>query len=79
MLKEINIDLSKLMSKEAAARLRESGLHKIAAAMLRQEGVKVGEEITMADVVQHIGTKLRQKNAEWSRVHQGLQALKNIK
>lgn len=74
----IEINLEKLINPEAAAKLRTVGLNKVAAAMLKQEGFKVGEELTMKDAVTVLGTKLRQKNAEWARVREGLDALKQV-
>lgn len=74
----IEINLEKLINPEAAAKLRSVGLHKVAAAMAKQEGFKVGEELTMRDAVTVLGTKLRQKNAEWARVRVGLDALNKV-
>jgi hypothetical protein len=79
MLTEIAIDLDKLMNKEAAAKLRESGLHKVAAALLKNEGYKLAsDEVTMRDVITVLGTKLRQKNAEYARIRDGLIALSHV-
>lgn len=77
MLNEIPIHLDRLMSKEAVDKLRSVGLEKVAAAMLKEEGYKVGEDVTMYDVVRALGTKLRQKNAEYTRIREGLESLRN--
>lgn len=77
-MNEIEIHLERLINPEAAARLRSAGLHKVAAAMARQEGFDVGPELTMRDAVTILGTKLRQKNAEWARVREGIAALNKL-
>jgi hypothetical protein len=71
----INIDLNKLISPVAVAKLRSAGLHKVAAALAKTEGFKTAEEINMADAVTILGAKIRYKNASYARIKEGLDAL----
>ena len=74
----LNID--KLMSPTAVAKLRAHGLDKIAAALAKQEGFKLaGDAVTAKDVATILGTKLRAKNASYARIHEGIQALRDTK
>lgn len=77
-MKSIPVNLDLLISPEAASRLRSAGLHKVAAAMLKNEGFKVAEELTMKDVVTALGIKLRQKNAEYTRIREGFASMRAL-
>lgn len=71
----MNINLERLVGKEAAHRLRNLGLHKIAAARLRAEGFDVPEELDLRSAIQTLGTRTFTKNAEYRYIMEGLIAL----
>jgi len=74
----MNINLDRLIGKEAAHRLHNLGLHKIAAAKLRAEGYDVPPELDLRSAIQVLGTKTFQKNAEYNDIIQGLAALQEL-
>lgn len=74
----MNINLDRLLGKEAAHRLRNLGLHKIAAAKLRAEGFDVPDELDLKSAIQVLGTKAFQKNAEYENIIKGLIALREL-
>lgn len=75
----MNINLDRLLGKEAAHRLRNLGLHKIAAAKLRAEGFDIPDELDIRSAIQVLGTKTFQKNAEYENIIRGLSALQELK
>ena len=74
----IPVKLENLIHPEAAARLKTAGMHKVAAALLNNEGFSIGEELTIKQAVAVLGFKLRQKNAEWARIHESLSSLASL-
>ncbi len=72
------IDLERLVGTESARRLRTTGLHKLAAARLRNEGIDVGAEMTLPAAAFALGVKLREKNAQYKRIAEGLEALSKL-
>jgi hypothetical protein len=74
----MNINLDRLIGKEAAHRLRNLGLHKVAAARLRAEGYDIPGDLDLRSAIQVLGTKTFLKNAEYSDVIQGLAALHEL-
>lgn len=75
----MNINLDKLIGKEAAYRLRNLGLHKIAAAQLRTEGFDISSELDLPTAIYVLGTKTFLKNAEYRNIVNGLTALNALK
>ena len=74
----MKINLDRLLGKEAAHRLRNLGLHKIAAAKLRKEGYAVPDELDLKSAIQVLGTKTFLKNAEYRDIINGLVALHEL-
>jgi len=72
------ISLEKLLGKEAAERLHNLGLHKVAAARLRAEGHDVPEELDLRSAIQALGTNVYQKNAEYKEILEGLVAFDDL-
>jgi hypothetical protein len=70
------ISLNKLVGQESADRMRQAGLHKLAATRLRSEGIPVSDEFDLRDAVQALGTKLYTKNAEYRDILDGIQSLR---
>lgn len=69
------INLEKLMGVETAHKLRTVGLHKLAAARLRAEGIDVPDELDLPSAVRALGTRIYEKNASYQRIVEGLIAL----
>jgi hypothetical protein len=72
------ISLEKLLGKEAAERLHNLGLHKVAASRLRAEGHDVPEELDLRSAIQALGTNVYQKNAEYKQILEGLVAFDDL-
>jgi len=72
------ISLEKLLGKEAAERLHNLGLHRVAAARLRAEGHDVPEELDLRSAIQALGTNVYQKNAEYKEILEGLVAFDDL-
>lgn len=72
------INLERLVGAESAQRLRGTGLHKLAATRLRNEGLDVGEELTLPAAAFALGVKLREKNAQYKRIAEGLESLAKL-
>lgn len=69
------INPAKLMSTEALNKIQGNGLHKLAAVKLRQDGIEVGDELTIDGAAYVLGRRLREKNATAKRILIGLDAL----
>lgn len=69
------IDFKRLLGKETFERFRKTGLHKIAAARLQQEGHDVGDELDLRSAIQVMATNVYVKNAEYKSIAEGLIAL----
>lgn len=74
----MKINLDKLFGKEAAHRLRNLGLHKIAAARLRAEGHSVPDTLDLRSAVQALGTSIFHKNAEYQAIVEGIVAFDEL-
>ena len=72
------MNLEQLVGRETALKLRNLGLHKVAAARLRAEGHDVPDELDLRSAVQALGTNVFLKNSEYKRVHDGLKALEQL-
>lgn len=72
------VDLTKLMSCDALDRIKSSGLHKLAAKKLEQEGINVGDTLDLKKTAYVLGRKLREKNARSLHIVAGLKALKAL-
>jgi len=58
---------------------RSNMLEKIAIAKLRAEGFEIGDQFTLSDAVRVLGTKLYQKNAEYKRIVEGIEAFDKLR
>jgi hypothetical protein len=74
----MNININKLMKKEALDKIRAVGLHKLAAARLKLENIDVGDELDLQKTAYVLGRKLREKNAVANRVISGLIAMREL-
>lgn len=74
----MQINLERLLGKEAAARIHGIGLHKLAAARLAMEGHRVPRELDLRSAVQALGTNLYIKNAEYKSVIEGLRSFESL-
>lgn len=69
------INLEKLLGKESAWKLRNTGLHKLAAERLRSEGHHIDGDLNLRSAVQALGTNLYIKNAEYKNIIDGIVSL----
>jgi hypothetical protein len=69
------INLEKLLGKESAWKLRNAGLHKMAAERLRSEGHSIDGDLNLRSAIQALGTNLYIKNAEYKNIIDGLVCL----
>lgn len=74
----MSVNLEQLVGHETALKLRNLGLHKVAAARLRADGHDVPDELDLESAVRALGTNIFRKNAEYKRIHDGLQALEQL-
>lgn len=74
----MSVNLEQLVGHETALKLRNLGLHKVAAARLRAEGHKVPEELDLRSAVQALSTNIFTKNSEYKRIYDGLRALEQL-
>lgn len=74
----MSVNLEHLVGRETALKLRNLGLHKVAAARLRAEGHDVPNELDLRSAVRALGTNIFLKNAEYKRIHDGLCALEQL-
>jgi len=59
-------------------KIAEHGLGPVVAARLRHEGFKIAEEFDIRTAMAILGQKIYEKNAEYRRVIDGLQALRQL-
>jgi hypothetical protein len=69
------INLERLLGKESAWKLRNAGLHKLAAERLRSEGHPVDGDLNLRSAIQALGTNLYIKNAEYKNIVDGIMCL----
>jgi hypothetical protein len=74
----MKINLERLFGKEAAHRLRNLGLHKVAAAKLRTDGHAIPDELDIRSAIQALGTNVYQKNAEYQSIVEGIVAFDDL-
>lgn len=72
------INLEKLFGKESAWRLRNIGLHKLAAERLRSEGHAIAGDLDLRSAVQALGTNIYVKNAEYKNILDGVVCLDSL-
>ncbi len=72
------VDLERLVGKESAQRMRDAGLHKLAAARLQSEGHAVPDELDLRSAIQAIGTNAYIKNAEYKNILDGVICLQEL-
>ena len=59
--------------------VKNGNLHKLAANLLKNAGVPVGEELTVQDALKNLGKRIYIKNSEWAMVSYGISALGGLK
>lgn len=72
------INLERLVGKESAQRMRNAGLHKLAAARLQAEGHDVPDELDLRSAMQALGTNIYIKNAEYKNIVNGVVCLQEL-
>ncbi len=72
------ITLESLVGKESAQRMKNAGLHKLAAARLQAEGHNVPDELDLRSAIQALGTNIYIKNAEYKNIVDGVTCLKEL-
>ena len=58
--------------------VKAGNLHKLAANLLRNSGVSVGDSLTVEDALKSLGRRIYTKNSEWAMVRDGLSALEDM-
>lgn len=70
--------LDKFMNPDAARKLRDGSLHKVAAVMAKNAGTPVGDEVTLESTAFLIGKKAYVKKASLRKIKAGLFAYNDL-
>lgn len=72
------INLENIFGKETAWKLRNVGLHKLAAERLRADGYPIDGDLNLRSAIQTLGARVFIKNAEYKNIIDGIMCLSSL-